>query len=103
VVSVSTSGSIDTAALNSLTQVGPRTSRIAYFSSRDSVVAINSFSLDATGQSISEPGALVLARPSATSSQAFGTASAATLPAKRAINSHGPTPSIRRPCNNHKQ
>ncbi|MFL6278356.1 MAG: hypothetical protein ACJ74G_24490 [Blastocatellia bacterium] len=103
VVSVSTSGSIDTAALNSLTQVGPRTSRIAYFSSRDSVVAINSFSLDATEQSISEPGALVLARPSAVSSQAFGTASAATLPARHVVKSHGSTPSIRRPCNIHKQ
>lgn len=103
VVSVSTAGAIDTAPLNQLTQVGPRTNRIAYFSSRDSVVAINSFSLDATEQAISEPGALVLARPSANSSQAFGTASAATLPARRAINSQGPTPSIRRPCNHHKQ
>lgn len=97
VLALSTLDSIDATDLNLLTQVGPRTGRIAYFGSRDSLVAINSFALDATQEQIGEPGALVVARQAARSTQSFSIASVSTT--NRPAGAQGPTPSIRRPCN----
>jgi hypothetical protein len=99
VLALSTVDSIDATDLNLLTQVGPRTGRIAYFSSRDSLVAINSFAWDETQERIGESGALVVARPTASSAQSFGVASASTVTANYATAAQGPTLSIRRPCN----
>ena len=98
VLALNASGPVDD-GLNVLTQVGPRTGRIAYFNSRDSIVAINSFSLDPNDQQISESGALVVARQSAAGTQSYGVASAATVSSGRQARVSNPTPAIRRPCN----
>jgi hypothetical protein len=99
VLALSTVDSIDATDLNLLTQVGPRTGRIAYFSSRDSLVAINSFAWDETQERIAESGALVVARQTANSAQSFSVASASSVTANHATAAQGPTLSIRRPCN----
>ena len=105
VLGLSTSNPIDSTDLNLLTEVGPRTGRIAYSNSRDSVVAINSFRLDASQEQIAEAGALVLARQGAASVQSFSIASASVTSASTVTGANhttvrqGPGLSIRRPCN----
>jgi hypothetical protein len=96
----------DTLALSVLTQIGPRTGRIDYSASRDSIVAINSFGLDAAEQ-ISEAGELVVARRiGGVGAQNFSVAAAATVTPTASTSERGgqsPTPSIRRPCNINKR
>jgi hypothetical protein len=99
VLALSTADAIETMAPTLLTQVGPRTGRVAYFDSRDSIVAITSFSLDSTEQEIDEAGTLVVARQSGASAQSLGVVSAATVLARRVAKAQGPTLGIRRPCN----
>jgi len=102
VIGLSTTNAIDSTDLNLLTEVGPRTGRIAYSISRDSVVAINSFGLDAAQEQIAESGALVVARQGASTSstQALSIASASTVMAtNHTAGRQGPGLSIRRPCN----
>ncbi|MEN3333687.1 MAG: hypothetical protein V7641_3052 [Blastocatellia bacterium] len=99
VLALSTVDTIDATELNLLTLVGPRTGRIAYFTSRDSIVTISSFALDATQEQIGEAGALVVARRTANSAQSYSVTSAATVSAGHAASAQGPRPSIRRPCN----
>jgi hypothetical protein len=99
VLALSTADMIDAADLSLLTQVGPRTGRITYFSSRNSIVAINSFGLDETQEQISEPGELVVARGNLSSAQTFSAVSASTVTAKRIASAQSPTLSARRPCN----
>jgi hypothetical protein len=99
VLALSTVDAISAADLSLLTQVGPRTGRIAYFNSRDSLVAINSFAWDATQEQIGEAGALVVARPNAHSTQSFSVASALSVTSNRTTTAQGPVLSARRPCN----
>src|SRR5436853_2858982 len=99
VLALNTADSIDAVGLNLLTQVGPRTGRIAYLSSRDNLVAINSFALDAAQEQISEDGALVVAKPNASGTQSFSATSALMVAASRATGAQTPTLSARRPCN----
>ena len=105
VLGLSTTNGIDSTDLNLLTEVGPRTGRIAYSIARDSVVAINSFGLDAAQQQITEAGALVVARQAPSSVQSFSIASASLASAStvtaatHTAGRQGPGLSIRRPCN----
>jgi hypothetical protein len=102
VLGLSTANAIDSTDLNLLTEVGPRTGRIAYSISRDSVVAINSFGLDASQEQIAEAGALVVARqaPSTVQSLSIASVSVVTVTAANHTTSRqGPGLSIRRPCN----
>lgn len=103
VVALSTADTIDAASLSLLTQVGPRTGRIAYFASRNSLVAINSFGLDSAQEQISEPGELVLVRGNLGSAQTLSLSSAASVTSSRTGTAQGPTLSARRPCNINKR
>jgi len=103
VVSLNALDTIDGADLTLQTQVGPRTGRIAYLGSRDSLVAINSFAMDASQEQIGESGALVVARPTAGGAQSFSVTSAASATSGHMASGNSPTPSIRRPCNINKR
>ncbi|MFY9556120.1 MAG: hypothetical protein WAV20_15365 [Blastocatellia bacterium] len=76
--------------------VGSRVDRIAYYSDRASIVAINSFTLEDDGMRVASPGALVLARMSDLETQT-GSVLQALLPTASVLGK--PAPSIRRPCN----
>lgn len=103
VVALSTADTMDAASLSLLTQVGPRTGRIAYFASRNSLVAINSFGLDSAQEQINEPGELVLVRGNLGSAQTLSLSSAATVTSNRTGTAQGPTLTARRPCNINKR
>ena len=107
VITLSTTDAADTLALSVLTQLGSRTGRIDYSASRDSIVAINSFGLDAAAEQIAEAGELVVARRlGGATAQSFSIASASAVTSSGASSergSPGPTPSIRRPCNINKK
>jgi hypothetical protein len=107
VIALSTSDATDTLTLSVLTQLGSRTGRLDYSASRDSIVAINSFGLDAAAEQIAEAGEVVVARRlGGSAAQSFTTASAATVTSTGTSSERGfqgPTPSIRRPCNINKR
>lgn len=101
-LSLNTTVGVDALQLELLTEVGDRTGRIAYFGARDSIVAVNSFSLDAAQQQISIPGQVVVARPNGINTQSYSVSSASTassVSSSRAAGAQGPTLSARRPCN----
>ncbi|MFL6214273.1 MAG: hypothetical protein ACJ74J_10330 [Blastocatellia bacterium] len=102
VLALSTTDATESLGLSVLTQIGSRTGRIDYSASRDSVVAINSYGLDAAAEQIAEPGELLVARRLGSAVQNVSTASAATVTSTVSPSERGgqsPTPSIRRPCN----
>lgn len=92
-------GGFDALQLEQLTEVGDRTGGLAYFDSRNSIVAVNSFGLDAAQQQISIPGRVVVARQTGTNTQSYSISSASTVTTNRASGGQNPTLSIRRPCN----
>jgi hypothetical protein len=91
---------VDSIQLNYLTEVGQRTEDIAYFSSRASLVAVNSFDLDEAQQQITQSGALVVARRgTGNTTQSYSVTAASRTTGSRTVSAQTPTLSARRPCN----
>lgn len=96
--SVNTGDDPQNANLALTAQLGSRTDQIAFCSARSSVVAISSLASDESGEAISSPGALIIAKSNDSNIQ---TGSAMNLlSTKNLLASKFTTgPSIRRPCN----
>lgn len=94
--SVSAAGDPKDTKLQYVGPIGSSVDRIAYYTDRSSVVAINSFTLDENGVQMVSPGSVVIGRMSDLQTQSRGLLQAllptATMLGKRA-------PSISRPCN----
>jgi hypothetical protein len=84
------------AKLNKVGEIGSRIDRIDYYSSRASVVAINSYGTDGDDQLIATPGSVVIARIGTSSTQSQSILQM-IMPQFLAVA--GRAPSIRRPCN----
>lgn len=96
--SIGTADDPQSASLSLTAQLGSRTEQIAFCAARSSVVAISSLSSDESGESISSPGALVIAKSNDSGIQtgsAMNLLSTQNLLASRLTQG----PSIRRPCN----
>ncbi len=87
---------IGKSAITSLGNIGSRVDKVEFFTARSSLVAISSVETDETGEQITSPGSLVIARFSDVSAQA-GSFLQAALPGASLVGA--PAPSIRRPCN----
>lgn len=94
--SVDVAGDLPASTLTLMGQVGSRVERIEYYSDRDNIVAINSFTFEDNGMRIATPGALVVGKLSGES--ILSRASVQTfLPTASLLGIA--TPAIRRPCN----
>lgn len=97
VFSVSISGDIDDARLTSVAEIGNRIGHLAYFSARETLVAISSFESDEQGR-LTEPGSLIVARLDGPATQSVGASLAKVMFSPSSLI--GPVvKSIRRPCN----
>ncbi len=96
--SIGTTDDPQKASLDLMVQLGSRTDQIAFCPARSSIVAISSLVTDESGEAISSPGSLIVARANDSSTQTASTMSlfaSQNLLASKIV----PSPSIRRPCN----
>jgi hypothetical protein len=96
--SIGTTDDPQKASLDLMVQLGSRTDQIAFCPARSSIVAISSLVTDESGEAISSPGSLIVAKASDSSTQTASTMSlfaSQNLLASKIV----PSPSIRRPCN----
>jgi hypothetical protein len=77
--------------------IGSRVERIDYYGDRDSIVAIESFTLEDDGLQLASPGAVVVGKVLDLQSQPNGTVVQALLPTASMLGKR--VPAIRRPCN----
>jgi hypothetical protein len=86
---------------NSLLQylgpIGSRVERIDYYGDRESIVAIESCTLEDDGLQLASPGSIVVGKVLDIQSQPNGTVIQALLPNASILGKH--VPAIRRPCN----
>lgn len=77
--------------------IGSRVERIDYYGDRDSIVAIESFTLEDDGLGLASPGSVVVGKVFDLQSQPNGTVVQALLPTASMLGKR--VPAIRRPCN----
>jgi hypothetical protein len=77
--------------------IGSRVERIDYYGDRDSIVAIESFTLEDDGLQLASPGSIVVGKLLNLQSQPNGTVLQALLPTASMLGRR--VPAIRRPCN----
>jgi hypothetical protein len=77
--------------------IGSRVERIDYYGDRDSIVAIESFTLEDDGLGLASPGAIVVGKVLDLQSQPNGAVVQALLPTASMLGKR--VPAIRRPCN----
>jgi hypothetical protein len=88
---------LQNATLEYLGPIGSRVERIDYYGDRDSIVAIQSFTLEDDGLGLSSPGAVVVGKVLEIQSQPNGSVIQALLPTASMLGKR--VPAIRRPCN----
>jgi len=94
--SVGVGAGVSRATLEKAGEIGTRIDRIDFFSTRTSVIAINSYGADETGEQIASPGAIVLAK---LDGAAHASSFIQMLLPTPTLAFARPVPSIRRPCN----
>lgn len=77
--------------------IGARVERIDYYGDRESIVAIESFTLEDDGLQVASPGSIVVGKVFDLQSQPNSPVVQALLPTVSALGKH--VPAIRRPCN----
>jgi hypothetical protein len=83
--------------LQYLGPIGSRVERIDYYGDRDSIVAIESFTLEDDGLQLASPGSIVVGKVLDLQSQPNGAVVQALLPTASVLGKR--VPAIRRPCN----
>jgi len=83
--------------LQYLGPIGSRVERIDYYGDRESIVAIESFTLEDDGLQLASPGSIVVGKVLDIQSQPNGAVIQALLPNASMLGKH--VPAIRRPCN----
>lgn len=97
-LSITTSGGFEGSSLQVIDSIGPRTERLDYLTSRDSLVAVQSCAPDEDGLSVTQPGSVAVGKFISANGKSF-LASAEPLivsPASRVLRR---VPAIRRPGN----
>lgn len=90
-------GDLQNSKLQYVGPIGSRVERIDYYGDRDSIVAIESFTLEDDGLGLASPGSVVVGKLFDLQSQPNGTVVQALLPTASMLGKR--VPAIRRPCN----
>ena len=88
---------LQNSTLQYLGPIGSRVERIDYYGDRESIVAIESFTLEDDGLQLASPGSIVVGKVLDVQSQPNGAVIQALLPNASMLGKH--VPAIRRPCN----
>lgn len=95
--SVGIPSDLQDATLQYIGPIGSKVDRIDYYGDRDSIVAVESCTMEDDGLQVASPGSLVVGKLSSLQSQPNGSVLQALLPTAAMLGRRAPA--IRRPCN----